>query len=101
MVDPDQLASDKVSYHNLDPQSHCLPMIILVNENAPEVTTTNWCWLNSALEHTRKSTCIGQTPELCRIWRPNHELNQQLRGRAINCNVTDGLTMRLVPSQIK
>ena len=54
MVDPDQLASDKVSYRNLDPQSHCLPMITLVNVNAPEVTTTNWCWLNSALEHTRK-----------------------------------------------
>ena len=54
MVDPDQLASDKVSYRNPDPQSHCLPMIILVNVNAPEVTTTNWCWLTSELEHTKK-----------------------------------------------
>ena len=37
---------------------------------------------------TRKNTCHGQTTELCRIWQPNRHLNQQLRDRAINCNVT-------------
>ena len=41
--------------------------------------------------YTRKSTCHGKTPELCWICSPNHELNHQLLGRAINCNVTGSL----------
>ena len=44
--------------------------------------------------HTRKSSCHGQTLELCRISQLNHELNQQWRGRAMNWNVTDGLCVR-------
>ena len=41
-----------------------------------------------------KSTCHGKTSELCWICSPNHELNHQLLGRAINCNVTGGLCAR-------
>ena len=43
--------------------------------------------------HTRKKAqvCHGQTPELYQICQPNHGLNQKLRDRAINCNVSDGM----------
>ena len=47
-----------------------------------------------------KSPCHCQTPPLCWICRSNHELNRQLRGRAINCNVTDGFRAQ-VSSQVK
>ena len=49
------------------------------------------CFFKSAQVKNAKSTCHVQTPELCRICKPNHELNYQLLGRAINCNDTDGL----------
>ena len=52
--------------------------------------------ITAALRHAvtlEKSTCHGQTPQHCQICRPN-KLNQQLRGRTINCNVTDGLCAR-------
>ena len=41
--------------------------------------------------YTRKSTCHGKTPELCWIFHSNQELNHQLLGNAINCNLADGL----------
>ena len=53
------------------------------------------CRFHSILAVTlEKSTCHGKTPELCWICSPNHELNHQLLGRAINCNVTGGLCAR-------
>ena len=38
IVDPDQLTSVLMKPVNPNPQSHCLPMITLVNVNTSEVT---------------------------------------------------------------
>ena len=48
----------------------------------------------------KKSTRHGQTPELCGICWSNDELNRQLRGRAINCNVTEGLSDGIITNKI-
>ena len=46
-----------------------------------------------------KIICHFQTPQLYRVCRSNHELNRQLGGRAINCNVT--YSLRPVSSKVK
>ena len=50
--------------------------------------------------HNRKKhLSLSNSTTVLDLW-PNHELNRQLRGRAINCNVTDGFCAQL-SSQVK
>ena len=68
---------------------------MLFHGNMTSAALLKTCRFHSILAVTlEKSTCHGKTQELCWICSPNHELNHQLLGRAINCNVTGGLCAR-------
>ena len=80
-------------YQEKKPQSSNLFLNVISWEYDNSCAYT--CRLHSILAVTlEKSTGHGETPELCWICSPNHELNHQLLGRAINCNVTGGQCAR-------
>ena len=65
-------------------------VIMSTRENIRLIARSSFLKLDS---NYRKSTCHCQTPKLCRKYWSNHELKSQLHGRAISCNVSDGLCL--------